>query len=347
MLLLLGATGYVGQAFSQELSRRRWPFIPLTRKSVNYASFDVLFDYVRKTKPEFVINAAGFAPHPDMEISGWAREEALRANVLLPQTIAQVCHMTKTPWGHVSSGSIYTGARVETKPGHIGIERDLHRRDILQLFAKHPEKIHGFTERDEPNFSFHHAPCDFYSGTKALAEDAIREKGRCYIWRPGILFDESEGHRNMLCRLPSGKPLYNTINSVTQLNDFVSACLEMWEHRAGYGIYNVVNIGAVTTHRIAELIRQILKPGWKFRFRKNDEAFGPYSVKNPGANCILDVSKLLATGIKMRSAEEALKDTLQKQHTVPSLLEYNFPVPAPISVPRGVNVFEQLFARQT
>lgn len=347
MVLLLGATGYVGQAFSRELSRRGLSFIPLTRKSVNYSSFDVLFDYIRKTRPEFVINAAGFAPRSDMEASGWAREEALCANVLLPQTIAQACLMTKTPWGHVSSGSIYDGAKVETKPGHMAIERHLHRHDILQLFAGQPNKIHGFTELDEPNFCFHRAPCDFYSGTKALAEEAIRGRDLCYIWRPGILFDETEDHRNMLCKLQSGKTLYNTINSVTQLNDFVGACLEMWERRLSFGIYNVVNIGAVTTQRIAKLIRQILKPAGKFRFRKIDEEFRLYTVKNPGANCVLDVSKLLATGIKMRSAEEALKNSLENWHTLPSLLEYNFQAPSPIDVPRGVNLFEKLFARQT
>ena len=118
MILLLGASGYVGQAFSAELRRRRWSFIPLTRRAFDYTSFDILFDYVRKMRPEFIINAAGYAPNPNVDACESAREEVLCANALLPQTIARACLMTNTPWGHVSSGSIYTGAKV-AEWGHL------------------------------------------------------------------------------------------------------------------------------------------------------------------------------------------------------------------------------------
>jgi len=55
MILLLGGTGYVGQAFAAELRRRGHDFIPLSRAVLDYTHFDVLFNYVRKTRPEFVI----------------------------------------------------------------------------------------------------------------------------------------------------------------------------------------------------------------------------------------------------------------------------------------------------
>ncbi len=58
MIVLLGSGGYVGQAFAAELRRRGHGFIPLTRKAINYADFTLLFDYVRKVKPQFIINAA-------------------------------------------------------------------------------------------------------------------------------------------------------------------------------------------------------------------------------------------------------------------------------------------------
>ena len=62
MILLLGATGYIGQAFAKELQRRKCQFTPLTRKAFDYTNFDTLFDYLRRTKPAFLINAA--APQP-------------------------------------------------------------------------------------------------------------------------------------------------------------------------------------------------------------------------------------------------------------------------------------------
>jgi UDP-glucose 4,6-dehydratase len=314
MILLLGASGYVGQAFSAELRRRRWSFIPLTRRAIDYTSFDMLFDYIRKMRPEFVINAAGYAPNPNVDVCESAREEVLCANALLPQTIARACLITNTPWGHVSSGSIYTGAKV-AEWGRMRIERDLNRPEMRRLFAGQPEKFYGFTEWDEPNFSFRHTPCNFYSGTKALAEEAVRGVGQSYIWRPRMLFNDCDEPRNLLAKLQHYDRVYDNVNSITHLDDFVRACLELWERKAPFGIYNVVNPGAVTTQRIVEMIRRFLNPARHFEFWENDEEFYRCQAKTPRSSCILDPSKLLALGVRMRPVEEALETTLERWHT--------------------------------
>src|SRR5437667_1845040 len=123
MILLLGATGYVGQAFATELRRRGCGYIPLSRKAIDYTRFEILFDYVRKTSPKFVINAAGYTGRPNVDACEVARAETVHGNVLFPQTVARVCSMTNTPWGHVSSGCIYAGAKVEEN-GCCRVERD-------------------------------------------------------------------------------------------------------------------------------------------------------------------------------------------------------------------------------
>ena len=64
MILLLGASGYIGQAFEQDLKKRGWPFESLSRKQVDYSRFDLLLNYLREKKPSFVINAAGFTGKP-------------------------------------------------------------------------------------------------------------------------------------------------------------------------------------------------------------------------------------------------------------------------------------------
>lgn len=345
MILLLGASGYVGQAFSSELRRRRRPFIPLTRRAIDYTSFDVLFDYVRKMRPEFVINASGYAPHPNVDTCELAREEVLCANALLPQTVARVCLMTNTPMGHVSSGSIYTGAKIATEWG-MRVERDLNRLEIRRLFVEHPEKIHGFNEWDEPNFSFRSGPCNFYSGTKALAEETIRDVGKNYIWRPRMFFSERDENRNLLSKLQHYTRIYDNINSLSHLDDFVRACLDLWERRAPFGVYNVVNVGAVTMRRVVELMEQVLKPKREFIFWENDEDFYQHAAKTPRSNCVLDVSKLLASGVKMRPVEEALEDSLRRWQFAGATREY---VPAnadPINTLNGLALFEKIFARQ-
>jgi UDP-glucose 4,6-dehydratase len=315
MILLLGASGYVGHAFSSELRRQRWSFIPLTRKAIDYTSFDILFDYVREMRPEFIINAAGYGPNPNVDACELAREEVLCANALLPQTIARVCLLTNTPWGHVSSGSIYVGAKVAAEWGRMRIERDLNHPELRRLLAGHPEEVQGFTEWDEPNFSFRHAPCNFYSGTKALAEEAIRGVGQSYIWRPRMLFNECDEARNMLSKLQHYTRVYDNVNSISHLDEFVRACLELWERQAPFGIYNVVNPGAVTTRRIVEMIQRFLKPDRRFEFWKNDEEFYSCQAKTPRSNCILDASKLLSLGVRMRPVEESLGDALERWQT--------------------------------
>ena len=312
MILLLGATGYIGQAFASELRRRGKRFIPLTRKAVDYTRFEILFDYVRKARPEFVLNAAGYTGKPNVDACEVARAETVQGNALFPQTVARVCAMTNTPWGHVSSGCIYSGAKV-AKNGAVDIERDLNQPRLRELFAIHPERFHGFTEADEPNFSFRCPPCSFYSGTKALAEEALREFcGQGYIWRPRIPFDQFDDPRNYLSKIQRYSKVYDNINSLSHLGDFVQACLELQEFKAPFGIYNVVNPGAVTAREVVEVIRRVTKSNHHFRFWRDDEEFYQFGAKAPRSNCILDPSKLLKTGVKMRTVNEALEDALDK-----------------------------------
>ena len=47
MILLLGASGYIGEAFARELQRRQWPFRPLSRKEVDYSRFEVLLEFLK------------------------------------------------------------------------------------------------------------------------------------------------------------------------------------------------------------------------------------------------------------------------------------------------------------
>ena len=307
MILLLGSSGYMGQAFATELRRRGASFIPLTRKAINYADFNLLFDYVRKLQPEFIINAAGYPGSPNVDACELAREETLFANTLLPQTIARVCSMTGTPWGHVSSGCIYRGAKL-VGGGKI---QNVAGAELRQLFAEHPDRICGFTEWDEPNFSFRRGPCNFYSGSKALAEEAIRGLGKAYIWRPGMPFNERSEPRNFLWRLQNYPRVYDGVNSISHLEEFVRACLDLWEKKAPFGIYNVTNPGAVTTRQVIELIQRILKPNRRFEFWKDDNEFYLHGARALRSNCVLDVSKLLATGVKIRPVEKALEDALR------------------------------------
>ncbi|HXI69386.1 MAG TPA: sugar nucleotide-binding protein [Verrucomicrobiae bacterium] len=310
MILLLGATGYIGQAFAKELQRRKKDFIPLSRQQIDYTRFGALLDFLKTSTPSFVVNAAGYTGKPNVDACELHKADTLQGNTLFPQTVAHACATAGIPWGHVSSGCIYSGAKVSVH-GQLQAEKDFTKPELRALVEKTLQAVHGFTETDTPNFSFRDEPCSFYSGTKALGEEAIAGIGQSYIWRLRIPFDEFDNARNYLSKVQRYAKVYDNVNSVSHRADFVKACLDTWELRAPFGIYNVTNPGFVTTRHVVQLIEKHLKPARKFEFWASDEEFYKVAAKTPRSNCVMDTTKLQAAGVKIRGVEEALEHSLQ------------------------------------
>jgi len=311
MILLLGASGYIGQAFANALRQREQCFIPLSKAAFDYTRFEFLFDYLRKIKPDFVINAVDC---PDLCQGGSGesdRLEMLQANTLLPQTVSRACEMTNLPWGQISSGSIYSGAKILEKD-KLRIERDLADPGLRKFFGLHPEHFFGFTELDEPNFSFNAPPCSFYSGTKALAEESIRNGKQNYIWRLRLPFNGHDEPGNFLSQLQDSSSICNAVNSLSHLDDCITGCLELWECRAPFGIYNVTNPGAIATEEVVDMMNRILKPARPLEITSDGWNSHACQARWPEPNCILDTSKLHRMGVRLRHVREALENALEK-----------------------------------
>lgn len=311
MILLLGGSGYIGGAFARELSQRGLKFTTLSRAQTNYADFAALFAFLKANRPEFVVNAAGYTGKPNVDACESAKADTLAGNTLLPLTIANACAALDIPWGHVSSGCIFSGAKI-VENGAERVEKDLTQPHLRSVVEKSPANIRGFTETDAPNFSFRDGPCSFYSGTKALAEEVIQGVGRSYIWRLRIPFDEFDNARNYLSKVQRYTKVYDNVNSVSHREDFVRACLDLWQLKAAFGIYNVTNPGFVTTRQVVHFIEKHLKPSRPFEFWASDEEFYKVAAKTPRSNCVMDAGKLIGAGVKIRSVEEALEDSLRK-----------------------------------
>jgi len=310
MILLLGASGYIGEAFAKELQLRKTNFIPLARKQVDYTRFDALLEFLKTKKPAFVINAAGYTGKPNVDACELAKADTIVGNTLLPQIIAHACAVAGIPWGHISSGCIFSGAKI-VEGGKTRVEKDMTKSELRALVEKWPQSVHGYTETDTPNFSFRDLPCSFYSGSKALGEEAIANIGQSYVWRLRIPFDEFDNARNYLSKVQRYQKVYDNVNSISHRADFAKACLDLWESRAPFGTYNVTNPGFVTTRHVVRQLEKILKPAKKFEFWASDEEFYKVAAKTPRSNCVMDTSKLLATGVKIRGVEEALEYSLK------------------------------------
>lgn len=309
-VLLLGAKGYIGSAFYDQLTARGHTVLAPGSRELDARSFDSLIGWLRESKPAFVFNSAGYTGKPNVDACELDRAGTLLGNVVLAQTVAQACAALGIPWGHVSSGCIYSGARIRQDDGSVISVKDLSQPALRALTTQHPDRIIGFTEDDAPNFSFRDGPCSFYSGTKALGEEAVQHCGNGYTWRLRIPFDHIHSPRNYLSKIQLYPRVYDNFNSISHRGDFARACIESWELGIPFGTYNVTNPGFISTREVVHLIQKHIAPSREFQFWSDDEEFYRVAAKTPRSNCVLDPSRLLRTGIKLPHVLDALDQSL-------------------------------------
>lgn len=286
MIYLLGGTGYVGQAYQRLLAGRGLAYQVIRRAELDYTRREVLLNLLRVSKPTFLVNCAGYTGKPNVDACEEHKEECHLANAVLPEIIAEACAAAGVPWGHVSSGCIYSGTRPDGQ---------------------------GFTENDPPNFTFKSGPCSYYSGTKAQGEEALAGQPNVYIWRLRIPFSSVDNPRNYLSKLMRYEKLLPATNALSELDEFTAATLACWEKRVPFGIYNATNPGQVTTREVVDLIQKSgLCPEKKFAFFRDEEEFMRVAAKTPRSNCVLDSSKLARAGIVMTEVHEAIARDLQQ-----------------------------------
>jgi len=284
MILLLGGNGYVGSAIQKNLNVRNIPFVVASRSSADYSQLPVLVKMLRELRPEFLMNAAGYTGKPNVDACEIHRTDCLAGNALLPGVIREVCEQTQTPWGHVSSGCIFTGAK---------------------------ENGAGFTEEDDPNFSFRQNNCSFYSGTKALGEELLEGAEQCFVWRLRIPFNEVDSPRNYISKMMRYDRLLMATNSLSQLDEFANACVDSWLQRIPFGTYNLTNPGSVTTKDVVRLIQKHGLSNRDFQFFESDDQFMRLAAKTPRSNCVLDSGKAIAAGLPLSPVEEALEKAMK------------------------------------
>lgn len=281
MILLLGASGYVGNTFQNYLIQKGIEFKTISLSNPMMPRRAVLEDAVDDYRPDFIINAAGYTGKPNVDASEMQKLACIEANLTLPGLIAEVCAKFGIPWGHVSSGCIFSGRREDGK---------------------------GFTEEDTPNFDFRHNNCSFYSGTKALAEEVLNDGQDHYIWRLRIPFNEVDSPRNYLTKVMNYEYLVDVENSISHLDEFVRACWLCWEKKVPFGTYNVTNPGVITTREVTELIDASGKfPRKEWKFFADEAEFLEKAAKTPRANCVMDSSKILDTGIRLTEVHDSIR----------------------------------------
>jgi UDP-glucose 4,6-dehydratase len=279
MIILFGSNGYIGSEFKKQLTELKLPvfYWPNSHKTT-FQDLEKWYEEASFPLIGAVINAAGYTGKPNVDACELNKEDTLHGNVIWPQILTDWCALNDIPLGHVSSGCIYQGRREDGNP---------------------------FTEEDEPNFTWSKNNGSFYSGTKAIGETVVSKWEKSYIWRLRIPFEENNNPRNYLTKMVKYEKLLQAENSISNKQEFVSACIQTITKKVPYGIYNVTNTGYLTTDKLVEKLKNTIAKDKQFKLIDEKELYNGIATAKR-SNCVMDNSKLLSTGITMRTVDEAI-----------------------------------------
>jgi UDP-glucose 4,6-dehydratase len=279
MIILFGSNGYIGSEFKKQLTELNLSFYCWENTS-NTTIFQ-LNEWYKKLgypKVDIAINCAAYIGKPNVEVCEYNKEPTILGNIVWPNIITTWCILNDITLGHISSGCIYSGCRLDGKP---------------------------FTEEDVPNLTFIQNNCNFYCGTKALSEKIVKQWEKSYIWRIRLPFEENNNPRNYISKLINYDKLLIANNSLSNKKELVAACIKTFSKKVPYGIYNVVNSGYVNTEKVIDKIKNTIRKDKVFNLITEEEFYKTISPL-PRSNCIISNNKLLSVGIGMSDVYDSI-----------------------------------------
>jgi len=255
--LLFGKNGWIGGKLIALLTEQGKTFF--LAESRTYDRESVLKE-IEAVKPTHILNAAGVTGRPNVDWCEDHREETIRSNVLGTLTIADICEMK-------------------------GIHHLLYATGcIFEYDSEHTIGGKGFLETDVPNF---HG--SFYSHTKALCEDLLKNYTRTCTLRVRMPISDDLSGRNFVTKIVKYDRVVNIPNSMTILTDLLPISLVMSERKLT-GIYNFCNPGAISHNEVLDLYKKHVDPSYTYQnFSLEEQAL---ILKAGRSNNTLDHTKL-------------------------------------------------------
>ncbi len=284
MVVILGGRGYVATALAAACQRAGIPHRVLSRSETDYTHPPALEAALAAIRPDYLMNAAGYTGFPNVSASEKNKPACLMANTALPAVVSSVCRKLGLPWGHISTGCIFSGTGPDGG---------------------------GFREDDAPNFTFQRGGCSFYSGTKALAEEILAADPTVHIWRIRRPFTHTNHPKNTLSKLLDYPVLVNISNSYSQMDEAADACLRCFTHQLPAGIYHVVNPGGIDARTIATMAAQHGLARHEYRFVDSCAELPGFDGV-PRAESLLNPSKIIAAGARLTPVEQAVVHAFQR-----------------------------------
>ena len=239
-----------------------------------YSKTDVLA-LLDEYRPDVVLNAAGIIGRPNVDWCEDFQWETIQGNTLLPINIAGACYERGIYVLHIGSGCIFYGG----------------------------EKT--WQEDDFAN------PAAVYTKSKYAADLALMTLPNVGIARIRMPIDSVPYRGNLIDKLANYSKIIDVENSVTVIDDMVSAFHQLLEKRAS-GVYHVTNPGSIRHRKIIELYEKYVDPNHKNEWIGEEELVSTGLAQKKRSNNILQSDNLKKIGIEMREVEEAVRDTMIK-----------------------------------
>ncbi len=275
-ILLLGATGLLGQAWHRFLAQNSASVELLTPSSneLNLLLETEIGSYLQQNKPDFVINCVGYNQVDLAETDQEAQKLCQILNADLVKTLTDISKKNNFVLLQYSTDYVFDGKKSEP-----------------------------YTENDQQN------PLSFYGQTKAEAEQYLQlNGGSYYLIRTAWLF--GEGKTNFVEKMisladtqPEIKVVDDQIGSPTYTNDLVTASWELITKNMDFGTYNIVNSGQTSWYELTKKIFALINKNVNLSAIKTAE------FKRPAPRPHFSVLTTTKTPA-LRGWELALKDYL-------------------------------------
>lgn len=256
--LLFGKNGWIGGKLIELLTQQGKKFH--LAEARNYDREAVLKE-VEKYKPTHILNASGVTGRPNVDWCEDNKLETIRTNVIGTLTIADICATKNIHHTLYATGCIF------------------------EYDNEHVIGGQGFLEDDAPNF---HG--SFYSHTKALCEDLLRNYPTTCILRVRMPISDDLNGRNFVTKIVKYDRVVNIPNSMTVLTDLLPVSVIMAE-RGLTGVYNFCNPGAISHNEVLDLYKKHVDPNYTYtNFTVEEQA---KILKAGRSNNTLDHTKLV------------------------------------------------------
>ncbi|WP_432710598.1 family 1 glycosylhydrolase [Pedobacter sp.] len=219
-LIIVGATGTLGKAFTKICQQRNIFHIALTRAELNMVNPAQIAETIEKYKPWAIINAAGFVRVDDAEIQF---EDCFQSNTEGPVKLAKACQQYGVKLLTFSSDLVFDG-----------------------------EKKEAYTEEDAVN------PLNVYGASKAIAEqEVLANDPNALVIRTSAFFSPWDNYNfvysilDFLGKKERVKVADDVVVSPTYVPDLVNASLDLLIDDAN-GIWHLVNDGTVSWSELAK-----------------------------------------------------------------------------------------------